>query len=94
MRLVSVVTRTRSLCLARSRISCSRSSTCPLTGRTSTSGSTSPVGRMICSTTTPCDSRSSSSPGVADTNSRRGTSFMNSSNRSGRLSSAEGSRKP
>ena len=35
------------------RISLSRSSTWPRTGRMSTSGSTSPVGRMICSTTTP-----------------------------------------
>src|SRR5213595_1599431 len=36
MRLVSVVTSTRSLRPTRSRISCSRSSICPFTGRTST----------------------------------------------------------
>ena len=48
--LVSVVTRTRSLTLVRSRISWSRSSIWPLVGLRTTSGSTSPVGRMICST--------------------------------------------
>ena len=53
MRLVSVVTSTRSLRAVRWRISCSRLSTCPRTGRTSTSGSIKPVGRTICSTTTP-----------------------------------------
>ena len=67
MRLVSVVTRMRSPRAARSWISASRSSTWPRTGRTFTSGSTSPVGRMICSTTTPRDSPSSMSPGVAET---------------------------
>src|SRR5881397_2627284 len=51
MRLVSVVTSTRSCFVSRSRISCSRSSIWPFTGRTSTCGSTRPVGRMICSTT-------------------------------------------
>ena len=60
----------------------------------STSGSTSPVGRMICSTTTPCESRSSKSPGVAERLIICGTSDMNSSNWSGRLSSADGRRKP
>ena len=68
----------------------SRSSTWPRTGRMSTSGSTSPVGRMICSTTAPCESRSSKSPGVAETLIICGTSDMNSSNWSGRLSSADG----
>src|SRR5216117_2577092 len=53
MRLVRVVTSTRSFFFSRSRISCSKSSTWPFTGRTSTCGSTRPVGRMICSTTTP-----------------------------------------
>ena len=43
---------------------------------------------MICSTTTPCESRSSKSPGVAETLIICGTSDMNSSNWSGRLSSA------
>src|SRR6184192_1600577 len=89
MRLVRVVTSTRSFFFSRSRISCSKSSTWPFTGRTSTCGSTRPVGRMICSTTTPPESLSSSSPGVAETNRIRGTRRMNSSIRSGRLSSAE-----
>ena len=40
---------------ARSRISASRSSIWPLMGRISTGGSSRPVGRMICSTTTPED---------------------------------------
>ena len=53
MRLVRVVTRTRSPFSARARISASRSSTWPFTGRTSIGGSMSPVGRMTCSTTTP-----------------------------------------
>ena len=55
MRLVSVVTSTRSPLATRSRISCSRSSIWPFTGRISTGGSINPVGRMICSTTTPAD---------------------------------------
>ena len=49
---------------------------------------------MICSTTAPAERRSSKSPGVAETLIICGTSDMNSSNWSGRLSSAEGSRKP
>ena len=67
MRLVSVVTSTRSPRATRSRISCSRSSIWPLTGRISTGGSTRPVGRMICSITTPADFVSSYGPGVAET---------------------------
>ncbi len=51
----------------RARISCSRSSICPFTGRISTGGSISPVGRIICSTTTPADFVSSYGPGVAET---------------------------
>ena len=51
----------------RSRISASRSSTWWPTGRISTSGSSRPVGRMICSTTTPLASASSHSAGVAET---------------------------
>ncbi len=47
MRFVSVVTRTRSFFAARMRISSSRSSTWPFTGRISTSGSTRPVGEII-----------------------------------------------
>ena len=67
MRLVRVVTSTRSPDSARRRTSASRSSTWEPTGRTSTSGSTSPVGRMICSTTTPPALPSSSAAGVAET---------------------------
>ena len=63
MRLVSVVTSTRSLRSARTRISSSRSSTCPFTGRTSICGSTRPVGRITCSTTTPPDLRQLVRPG-------------------------------
>ena len=51
IRFVRVVTRTRSPLSTRCLISPTKSSTCPLVGRTSTSGSTNPVGRMICSTT-------------------------------------------
>ena len=54
MRLVRVVTSTRSPFSTVSRISWIRSSTCSLAGRTSIGGSIRPVGRMICSTTTPC----------------------------------------
>jgi hypothetical protein len=54
MRFVSVVTSTRSFTAVRSLISASRSSTWLPLGRTSITGSSSPVGRMICSTTTPC----------------------------------------
>ena len=53
IRLVSVVTRTRSFRSARRRHSSSRSSIWPFTGRTSTIGSSKPVGRMICSITSP-----------------------------------------
>ena len=48
--LVSVVTRIRSFFSVRTRISWIRSSIWPLVGFTTTSGSISPVGRMICST--------------------------------------------
>ncbi len=51
MRLVSVVTSTRSSTATRLWISESRSSTWVEAGRTSTDGSTSPVGRTTCSTT-------------------------------------------
>ena len=61
--------------------------------RTSTSGSTNPVGRTSCSTTW-LEADSSHSPGVADTKTTCGTLAMNSSNRRGRLSRAEGSRNP
>ena len=52
-----------------------------------------PVGRTICSTTCFECSRSYG-PGVADTNTICGTRWRNSSKRSGRLSIADGSRKP
>ena len=52
-----------------------------------------PVGRISCSATT-VELRSSNGPGVAETNTSCGTLRWNSSKRSGRLSSADGSRKP
>ena len=61
--------------------------------RTSTIGSTMPVGRTICSTML-CDRVRSHWPGVADTNTSWGVIDMNSSNVCGRLSSALGSRNP
>ncbi len=66
MRLVRVVTSTRSCCFTRRWISDSRSSTWLATGRISTSGSTSPVGRTTCSTTIP-ECWISYSRGVAET---------------------------
>jgi hypothetical protein len=50
IRLVRVVTSTRSSRSTRTLISSRRSSICPLVGLTTTSGSIRPVGRMICST--------------------------------------------
>ena len=74
-------------------ISATRSSIWPLVGRTTTSGSISPVGRTICSTT--CfDTFSSYALGVADMKMTWLIFSPNSSNRSGRLSIADGSRKP
>ena len=66
MRLVSVVTSTRSLRAARRRISDSRSSTWVRAGRTSTCGSTRPVGRTTCSTILSAV-RLLVGPGVAET---------------------------
>src|SRR5881409_3109871 len=66
MRLVSVVTSVRSPFSACVLISAMRSSICPFAGRTSTWGSTRPVGRTICSTTCWLVCRSYS-PGVAET---------------------------
>ena len=66
MRLVSAVTRTRSPLAARTRISPSRSSTWPATGRISTTGSIRPVGRTICSATQPAAFSSSYGAGVAE----------------------------
>ena len=70
-----------------------RSSICPLVGRTSTSGSIRPVGRITCSVTV-VETRFSNGPGVADTYSVCGVLSRNSSNVNGRLSSALGSRNP
>ncbi|SKW21344.1 Uncharacterised protein [Mycobacteroides abscessus subsp. abscessus] len=50
---VNVVTSTRSSASVRCRIDAMRSSICPLVGLTTTLGSTSPVGRMTCSTNSP-----------------------------------------
>src|SRR3982074_2461086 len=93
MRLVSVVTRTRSCFFTLRLISDSRSSTWVDAGRTTTCGSMRPVGRTTCSTTCPECCRSYSA-GVAETKTVWRTTFSNSSKRSGRLSSAEGRRKP
>ena len=56
--LVRVVTSTRSSRAALARISSIRSSIWPVTGRTSTLGSSRPVGRITCSTTWSARSRS------------------------------------
>ena len=93
MRLVSVVTSTRCPRATRAVISESTSSTCVVAGRTSTSGSTRPVGRTTCSTTWPAW-EASYSDGVAETKMHWRTFDSNSSKVSGRLSSAEGSRNP
>ena len=91
--LVIVVTSTRPPAATRSSTWAIRSSIWPLVGRTTTSGSTSPVGRTICSTTW-LELASSYSPGVADMNTTWRTRSTNSSKRSGRLSVADGRRKP
>ena len=85
MRLVRVVMRVRPPLSVVFLISPKRSSICPLTGRTSISGSNRPVGRMICSTTCPA-SFSSYSAGVAETQIICGTRASNSSKVRGRLS--------
>ena len=66
MRLVRVVTKTRSFACERSRISDNKSSTWARTGRISTSGSIKPVGRTTCSMICP-DRPLSYADGVADT---------------------------
>ena len=93
MRFVKVVTRVRKPFAACLRISPNRSSIWPSTGRTSTSGSTRPVGRMICSATRLARFNSYSA-GVAETQSIWGILASNSGNFKGRLSKAEGMRKP
>ena len=91
--LVRVVTRVRWSASTRAAIISRRSSICPLVGRTCTSGSIRPVGRTICSTTRLLFSNSQP-PGVAETRRTCPTRSTNSSKRSGRLSAAEGRRKP
>ena len=94
MRLVSTVTSTRCAFFAQSLHSAIRSSTCFSTGRMITVGSISPVGRITCSMKMPCVRSISHGPGVALTNVVCGRSASHSSNFSGRLSIAEGRRKP
>ncbi len=91
--LVRVVTSTRSPLAERLLHSLRRSSICPSTGRTTISGSSRPVGRMTCSTTG-APSWRSRVPGVALTYTTWCIFWPNSSKFSGRLSRAEGSRKP
>ena len=88
-----VVTKTRSPCSTRNLISDSRSSTCVLAGRTIIAGSINPVGRTTCSTTCPWCVFSYSA-GVAETKMVCRSKASYSSNLSGRLSSADGSRNP
>ena len=92
--LVSVVTRTRSFCLVVLYISPMRSSIWPSVGRTSISGSRSPVGLISCSAVTPPERFSSYSAGVAETYTVCPVSLLNSSNLSGLLSKADGSLNP
>ena len=91
--LVRVVTSTRCPASERRWICSSRSSIWPRVGFTTTSGSTRPVGRMICSTTC-AECSSSQRAGVAERNTAWRVRSSHSSKRSGRLSAAEGSRKP
>ncbi|MNF12958.1 hypothetical protein D3C80_2146340 [compost metagenome] len=77
----------------RSTISDIRSSTWLLAGRTMICGSTRPVGRTTCSTTW-SEWFFSYSAGVAETNTVWRIFCSNSSNFKGRLSSADGRRKP
>src|SRR5213078_780369 len=92
--LVKVVTSTRWPRNAVSRHSAIRSSTWFSVGRMMQGGSTSPVGRTICSTKTPPARSISQRPGVAETNSVWPRIVSHSSNLSGRLSVQEGRRKP
>ena len=91
--LVRVVTRILSPFSTRMLICSMRSSIWPLVGLTMTSGSVRPVGRTICSTTW-VDCPISYADGVADRNTTWLTRSYHSSNRSGRLSAAEGRRNP
>ena len=94
MRFVSVVTRTRDPRCVVTRISASRSSTWCSTGRTSVTGSISPVGRITCSANVPPVRSISHGPGVALTKIVCGRSASHSANFSGRLSMQDGSRNP
>ena len=93
MRFVKVVTNTLSPLSAAALISAAQSSTCPAIGRTVISGSSRPVGRIICSATASL-TESSKGDGVADTNTVCPVRESNSLGRSGLLSSALGSLKP
>ena len=92
--LVSVVTSTRSFRSARILISFTKSSIWPRTGFRTIFGSTKPVGRITCSTTSPFVFSNSYFPGVADRYTFCPTRSKNSGNLSGRLSIALGKRKP
>ena len=103
--LVSAHTNDASPRAARSRIAPASAGSCPSRGNTVTVGSNTPDGRTTMSTIawsggSPVASDSAAhhavsiSPGVADTNNACGTRSQNSSNVSGRLSSADGSRYP
>ncbi len=94
MRLVKVVISTRSFCFFLLRISLIKSVICPSDDRTSTSGSTKPVGLINCSTIFFLDLSISHCCGVAERNKDWGILGQNSSALSGRLSKAEGIRKP
>ena len=94
MRLVRVVTRVRIPKALTRRTSSSRSSTCVCTGRISITGSSNPVGRMICSVNTPPVCSISHFAGVAETKTDCGRMASHSSNFRGRLSMQDGSRNP
>src|SRR5213078_3325048 len=91
---VKVVTSTRWPLAAASRHSAIRSSTWFSIGRMMQGGSTSPVGRTICSTKTPPARSISQRPGVADTKIVGPRYSSHSWNLSGRLSVHDGRRKP
>ncbi len=94
IRLVNVVTNTLSPLVTRLSISSSRSSIWLTLGLISMGGSNNPVGRTTCSTTTPPVFSNSKSSGVAETKMAWLTSDSNSWKFNGRLSNAEGKRKP
>ncbi len=91
--LVRVVTSTRPPAATVASMRTRRSSIWPVVGRMSTSGSTSPVGRMTCSAMLVLCSNSNG-PGVAESMMVWPVLATNSSKRNGRLSRAEGKRNP